>query len=117
MKDHAAFYKQVGERIRKERTTRKVSQEALAMAVGLKRTSISNIEKGRQRLLLHTFYEIADTLKSKPIDLLPPTMTPQLISATSSKTLQMLSAEERAFVVSAAGLQEEKIVVKSRKKG
>src|SRR5437879_2601330 len=59
MKDHSTFYKQVGEKIRSRRG-KKLSQEALASAVGLTRTSISNIEKGRQRLLLHTLVDVAD---------------------------------------------------------
>ncbi len=117
MRDKPDFYRQVGERIRKERLARKVSQEALAMTVGLKRTSISNIEKGRQKLLLHTFYEIAETLKAQPTVLLPSPAEPQPIPATATRTLQMLSQEERAFVVSAAGLKDSTAFPSPKRRG
>jgi transcriptional regulator with XRE-family HTH domain len=71
MKDHNGFYKRVGESIRLRRKERGLSQEALATAVGLKRPSMSNIEKGRQNLLLHTFCEIAETLDTDTLSLLP----------------------------------------------
>ena len=47
MKDHEVFYRKVGERLRGKRKARGLSQEGLATAIGLKRPSISNIEKGR----------------------------------------------------------------------
>ena len=58
------FYRKVGENIRAKRKERGLSQEGLAKAVGLKRPSMSNIEKGRQNILLHTFCDIAETLDS-----------------------------------------------------
>ena len=68
MKDYSEFYKQVGQSIRSRRS-KNLSQEALASAVGLTRTSISNIESGRQKMLLHTFVDIADALKADPANL------------------------------------------------
>jgi transcriptional regulator with XRE-family HTH domain len=67
----SAVYSNVGARIRDERERRNVSQEMLADRVGLTRTSITNIEKGRQRVLLHTLLEIARVLNLKPTRLLP----------------------------------------------
>jgi len=67
----SAVYSNVGARIRDERERRNVSQEMLADRVGLTRTSITNIEKGRQKVLLHTFLEIARVLNLKPTRLLP----------------------------------------------
>lgn len=64
MRERNLFYRQVGARIRDKRKERGLSQEALAKTIGLKRPSISNIEKGRQNLLLHTFYDIVETLGS-----------------------------------------------------
>lgn len=63
-------YRLVGERIRGERNRRNLTQEELATRVRLKRTSITNIEKGRQKLLLHTFVEIAAALSISPRDLI-----------------------------------------------
>jgi len=41
------------------------------MALGLSRTSITNIERGRQPIQLHTLYKIADVLGVEPTALLP----------------------------------------------
>jgi transcriptional regulator with XRE-family HTH domain len=71
MNDHAVFYRKIGEIIRAKRKERGLSQEGLAKAVGLKRPSMSNIEKGRQNILLHTFCDIVDTLDSNANALLP----------------------------------------------
>ncbi len=64
-----AMYREVGARIRKARAGRK--QQQLAIAVGLTRTSITNIEQGRQKILLHTFLAIAAALGVPPAQLLP----------------------------------------------
>ncbi len=49
-----------------------LTQAELGGAVGLTRTSITNIERGRQRILVHTLFEIAAELGIEPRDLLPP---------------------------------------------
>ena len=67
------FYQQLGENIRKYRNDRKLSQDALAKLVGLTRTSLTNIEKGRQHPPLHTFCEIVEQLKVDIHKLLPTT--------------------------------------------
>ena len=64
------FYVAVGHRIAKARTGR-LTQEALAQKATLTRTSIVNIEKGRQQILLHTVVEIAQALAIPVTDLLP----------------------------------------------
>ena len=58
------FYPQLGENIRKYRKDRHLSQERLANLVGLTRTSLTNIEKGRQHPPLHTLCEIIEQLQS-----------------------------------------------------
>ncbi|MHA3771631.1 helix-turn-helix domain-containing protein [Verrucomicrobiota bacterium sgz303538] len=68
-------YRVVGARIRGERIKQKLTQEELASLVKLKRTSITNIEKGRQKLLLHTLVEIAAALGVSPLELLSPLNT------------------------------------------
>ena len=67
----SAVYNNVGARIRDERERRNFSQEMLANRVGLTRTSITNVENGRQKLLLHTLFQIADYLGTSPMRLLP----------------------------------------------
>lgn len=67
----AGFYKGVGGRVRALRLAQNITQEALAKLVGLTRTSLTNIEKGRQKILLHTFAELAAALGAPAADLLP----------------------------------------------
>jgi transcriptional regulator with XRE-family HTH domain len=80
MQDPHGFYKKVGDNIRAKRKERGLSQEGLAKAVGLKRPSMSNIEKGRQNILLHTFYDIAETLNLTANALLPDRGTQEPVS-------------------------------------
>lgn len=65
------FYSQVGQLIRIERERKGISQEELGRRVQLTRTSITNIENGRQRLLIHTLWAIANQLKVDFSKLLP----------------------------------------------
>jgi len=64
------FYPTVGLAIRSARKSSGLTQEKLALAVGLTRTSINNIENGRQKLLLDGFCRIAIALGVDPADLL-----------------------------------------------
>ncbi|MHC5903321.1 helix-turn-helix domain-containing protein [Streptomyces sp. S6] len=65
------FYEAFGELVRKARAAQGLSQQELGSAVGLNRTSISNIEKGRQRVALHMLFEFAAALRVEPESLLP----------------------------------------------
>jgi transcriptional regulator with XRE-family HTH domain len=102
MEDKETFYKLVGARIREHRG-KNLSQEALASAVGLTRTSISNIEKGRQKLLLHTLADIATALKIDTSKLLPERQAPEHVGEA---TLAGLQENERVFIESAIGLNK-----------
>ena len=66
------FYKEFGQLLRDARKTAGMSQADLASAIGLTRTSVSNVEKGRQRVILHTFATILKVLAKRPEELLPP---------------------------------------------
>jgi hypothetical protein len=48
-----------------------VTQEMLGRKVGLSRTSITNIEKGRQHVALHQLFDFAEALGIAPAALLP----------------------------------------------
>lgn len=65
------FYRDVGSRIKALREAKNFSQRAIAESVGLSRTSLTNIERGRQKLLLHTFSDIAAALGVTPVELFP----------------------------------------------
>ena len=68
-----SFYAEVGRRVREARLRRKprLTQQSLADMVCLTRTSITNLEKGRQKFLLHTLADIAKVLQVEAASLLP----------------------------------------------
>lgn len=65
------FYAAVGQKIAETRKRLGVTQEALASKITLTRTSVINIEKGRQQLLVHMLIDIARALQVNPADLIP----------------------------------------------
>ena len=65
------IYHHIGIKIREERVRLHLTQDALASLVSLTRSSITNIEAGRQKMLLETFIEIAEALNVPPEKLLP----------------------------------------------
>lgn len=67
----ADFDRALGERIREAREGVGVKQDQLARAVGLSRTSITNIERGRQGVQAYLLARIADVLGKPPAELLP----------------------------------------------
>jgi len=74
MKDPACdpLYKTFGELVRLHRERQEgLTQEKLGHLVGLSRTSITNIEQGRQHVALHQVFDLADALKVQPEALLP----------------------------------------------
>lgn len=77
------------------------------MAVGMQRASISNIEKGRQRILIHTLTDIARALNTEPSKLLPARLEPDSIATNTEKTLANLPEKARAFIEGAVGLREQ----------
>jgi transcriptional regulator with XRE-family HTH domain len=65
------FYREFGRRLARARQDSGLSQELLGQRVALSRTSIVNIEKGRQRVPLHMLIEMADALGIASTELLP----------------------------------------------
>ena len=66
-----AFYSAFGRLLSESRRKKHVSQEMLADELDLSRTSITNIEKGRQPVQLYSLYLIARLLGIDVKDLLP----------------------------------------------
>ncbi len=64
-------YVEFGRRLRAARTRHKLSQSYVAQTVGLNRTSVTNIELGRQRFPLHVAYLLADAVRTDPRELFP----------------------------------------------
>lgn len=65
------FYVDLGKKIRAVRDQRSVTQASLANATGLTRSSIANLEAGRQRVPVHTLAAIAASLGTSLDDLAP----------------------------------------------
>lgn len=65
------LYQTIGERIVRARSAASLSQSKLAKKVGVSRTSIVNIESGRQRAPLHLLWQIAEALEVEAADVLP----------------------------------------------
>ncbi len=73
---HSRFYEALGTNIQKHRNRLNLSQATLSRLVNLTRTSLTNIEKGRQHPPVYTLCEIAEHLKvdiSELVPRLPPT--------------------------------------------
>ena len=69
--DKDSLYLALGKRIRRHREEAKLSQERLSRGLNVSRTSIVNIEAGRQHPPLHTLWRIAEVLNVEPAALLP----------------------------------------------
>ncbi len=73
-----SIYVEIGRRVLEERKALGFTQTDLAQEVGILRTSIANIEAGRQRLPIYMLFRIALALGVSVDDLLP---TEEKISA------------------------------------
>jgi len=78
-------YARLGRDVRRLRKLQKLTQAELAQRLDrdgqrLGRTSIANIESGKQRVMLHVFLELAEALGVDPADLLPrePQLSPRV---------------------------------------
>ncbi|HZX75408.1 MAG TPA: helix-turn-helix transcriptional regulator [Cyclobacteriaceae bacterium] len=71
------FYVEMGNRIRQARLKSKIGQDELAEKLALTRASIVNIEKGRQRPMIHTLLTISVLLKTELYDLIPGSPQPE----------------------------------------
>jgi transcriptional regulator with XRE-family HTH domain len=65
------FYVAIANKIKIARQVKGVDQESLAQILGLTRTSIINIEKGRQRPSIYQIWLMARFLNIPVIDLIP----------------------------------------------
>lgn len=90
------FYGAVGARVRRARLSARYSQQRLAECVRLSRSSIANIETGRQPIYLHALVLIAEQLGIPISDLIPPTSRD--FDTVESENVKRLPETERRFV-------------------
>jgi transcriptional regulator with XRE-family HTH domain len=83
--ENDSFYESFGELVRKHRERLGLTQEGLGRSVGLSRTSITNIEKGRQHVALHQVFALAGALEIPATTLLPRDEGATAVSALSKK--------------------------------
>lgn len=72
------FYTAVGQRVARYRLAEGKTQEQVALACGLSRASIANLEAGRQQTPTHTLAMIARELGLRIADLMPDAPLPDL---------------------------------------
>ncbi len=101
--DHAPFYAEVGRLIRRAREASGLTQEELASQVSLTRTSVTNIEKGRQKLLLHTIIDIAAALRVAPAELLPGAAATGEAGGDLEELIKGRPRKERAWIRAVVG--------------
>lgn len=99
-----ALYADVGRRVRSARVSitqerrEAWTQEQLARKLGLTRSSVANLEAGRQRIPLHILFLIAENLRVPLADLLPE----RFIQSAPAHTVQLpedLEPSSRAFIL------------------
>jgi transcriptional regulator with XRE-family HTH domain len=61
------IYRLIGSRIAARRKDLRLKQVEVAALIGLTRASLANIEKGRQKVMLHQIYRIAEALRVESI--------------------------------------------------
>ena len=85
------IYREVGQNIRRYREDARRTQAQLAAQIGMSRASLANIEAGRQQVLLHYLYAIADALElPSPAALMP---KPQVSAQGADVTVLPLPQE------------------------
>ena len=91
------LYKKIGLMIREKRQNHEhpLSQENLARRLGMSRTSVVNIELGKQHIQIHTLYQLAEILGIDALELLPSSETNNKVKITSEKEL---SKKERISI-------------------
>lgn len=97
-------YQQIGGIIRALRRRADKAQGTLASQLGISRATLANIETGRQRILVHQLYAIAQALEVSLSDLLPPMHSPATASSLSSLNFEGdLNAEQKKQVANLIG--------------
>ena len=71
------LYRRLGRTVAKRRRELGLTQSDIAEKLGLSRASLANLESGRQRIMVHQLFALANALKLKSIlDLVPETWVP-----------------------------------------
>jgi len=77
------IYGALAARVRNRRAALDMSQQAVAVASGLTRSSVASIETGRQSVAVHHLYSLARALDTSPQELLPPVVAEVSLAGSS----------------------------------
>lgn len=69
--DEQVLYRAIGQQIKERRKQARLTQKQLADAIGVERTSITNIETGAQKLPILLLYRICQEVGANVVDMLP----------------------------------------------
>ncbi len=95
--DPDRLYAEFGKLVRRHRQRLGLTQDQLAERVALARTSITNIEQGRQKVLLHQLFQFAESMGVSPEAILPSSHS-EPSPRVDEKLPDSLSAREREWV-------------------
>lgn len=87
------IYREFGRILRQRRSDAALTQDELATKVGLVRTSITNMELGKQNVSLHLLFQLADALGVQAKDLLPDRV-PQQMSPNIERQIKKEALED-----------------------
>jgi transcriptional regulator with XRE-family HTH domain len=95
------LYKEFGRGLKKARREADLTQKQVAERVGLTRTSITNIERGKQHIALHQLFLLASAVGRQPAELLPDESVAleELLSPSAMELLAKEDEEGRDFAV------------------
>lgn len=99
------LYAELGKRVLRERQRLGISQDALGKKVGLTRTSITNLERGKQRLMVDKLVLIASELSVPVSELLP---TPAKVGTLAEAVDGITDRKEKEFVMNVLKLDKGK---------
>lgn len=93
-----SLYGDFGRRVRDARRQAGLSQQTVADRVGLSRTSITNIERGRQHVALHMLFRLAAAVGKDPGELLPARSPTSEDGMVDPYELRGLQEEQREWI-------------------
>jgi len=92
------LYLEFGKLVRQHRRRLGLTQDRLGERVALSRTSITNIEQGRQKVLLHQLFSLAQSLSVSPEALLPSAQVSPPNPEIEPKLPRDLTGPQKAWV-------------------
>ena len=95
------FYEEFGRRVREARELKGISQRELAERLRMTRSSVANVEAGRQRVLVHQAVQIAEAIGVQVYDLIPAVLSlidQQVLDLPPDKALLEISDRWTTYV-------------------